>query len=135
MKTIFMTGEIAIEVIPSNQYLTKNKVGPNNGSDTNQRRFLKDIVKPSIRSKLFESKKKVEQEETQETIPTRSTVVSAIFIVPLVMSALVFQLLKLETRERMVLIKAHIEILLVLRCPLTTFLTYKSKKKQQAMTI
>ena len=128
MKTIFMTGEIAIEVIPNNQYLTTNKVGPNNGSETNQRSFLKDIV--NIRSKLFESNKKVEQEETQETIPTRSTIVSAIFIVPLVMSALVFQLLKLETRERMVLIKAHIEILLVLRCPLTTFLTYKSKKKQ-----
>ena len=125
-----MTGEIAIEVIPNNQYLATNKVGPNNGSDTNQQSFLKDIVKPSVRSKLFEPNKKVEQEETQETIPTRSTIVSAIFIVPLVMSALVFQLLKLETRERMVLIKAHIEILLVLRCPLTTFLTYKSKKKQ-----
>ena len=124
----FITGEIAIEVIPNNQYLTTNKVGPNNGSDHNQRSFLKDIV--NIRSKLFESNKKVEQEETQETIPTRSTIVSAIFIVPLVVSALVFQLLKLETRERMVLIKAHIEILLVLRCPLTTFLTYKSKKKQ-----
>lgn len=124
----FITGEIAIEVIPNNQYLTTNKVGPKNGSETNQRSFLKDIV--NIRSKLFESNKKVEQEETQETIPTRSTIVSAIFIVPLVMSALVFQLLKLETRERMVLIKAHIEILLVLRCPLTTFLTYKSKKKQ-----
>jgi hypothetical protein len=130
LKTIFITGEIAIEEIPNNQYLARNKVGPDNGSDNNQRSFLKDIVKPSVRSKLFESKKKVEQEETQETIPTRSTIVSAIFIVPLVMSALVFQLLKLETRERMVLIKAHIEILLVLRCPLTTFLTYKSKKKQ-----
>ena len=110
--------------------LAQNKVGPIIGKNVNET----GIAKSSIGLNSVNAVKETEQVETQETIPVRSTIVSAILIL-VYLIFFIFAKFVSERRDNIFFIKVTVEIFLIVRCPLTTFLTYRSTKKPLAMII
>ena len=72
---------------------------------------------------------RAEPSSDQETIPIRGTIISASFVVPVLLVGLASAVLVDDDLKRTLIIKLTVQLFLVLRCPLVTFVTYKAQTK------
>ena len=65
--------------------------------------------------------------ETVETIPVRATIISAIFVLPYNTFYVLFQAVDIDPVLKAGAIGVVLSVITILRCPLTAFVTYKTR--------
>ena len=72
------------------------------------------------------------EEDSQETIPVKGTLISAGFVVLMIILNFLAVGIKMDDLTRTLLIKLVIDLFRALRCPLVTFVTYRARKNRAA---
>ena len=72
------------------------------------------------------------EEDSQETIPVKGTLISAGFVVLLIVLSVISVGIKMDDLTRTLLIKLFIGLFRALRCPLVAFVTYRARKSKAA---
>lgn len=72
------------------------------------------------------------REDTMDTIPVKGTLISAGFVVLMIVMNIISIGLKMDDLTRTLIIKLITELFRALRCPVIAFVTYRARKNKGA---